>query len=153
MVSTRSLISKSFSPWTNLSVTVLSTGFLGCYLDYFHTISQEIRNWFRPNSHYASAMGRGGRCRSQMTHLLTWLPSWIFMVKASQLSLPHFIGEHLMQQVGCSEVPGWHAQHICMSDVYSPIYSSSKCNVYLLATCVSDHSQVNQYSSFFHVVF
>ena len=65
-------------------------------------------------------------CRSQMTHLLTWLPSWIFLVKAIQLSLPDFIGEHLMQQVGCSVVPGWPAQHICMSGVYSPIYSSSK---------------------------
>ena len=31
-----------------------------------------------------------------------------------------------MQQVGCSVVPGWPAQHICMSGVYSPIYSSSK---------------------------
>ena len=51
-------------------------------------------------------------CRSQMTHLLTWLPSW------SQLSLPHFIGEHLMQQVCCSVVPRWPAQHICMSAVY-----------------------------------
>ena len=28
-------------------------------------------------------------CRSQMTHLLTWLPSWIFFLKASQTSLPH----------------------------------------------------------------
>ena len=53
-----------------------------------------------------------------MTHLLTWLPSWIFLVKASQLSLPNFIREHLMQQVGCSVVPGWPAQHICSSGVY-----------------------------------
>ena len=55
-----------------------------------------------------------------------WLPSWIFLVKASQLSLPHFIGEHLMQQVGWSMLPEWPAQHICMSGVYSLIYSSSK---------------------------
>ena len=31
-----------------------------------------------------------------------------------------------MQQVGCSVVPGWPAQHICMSGVYSAIYSPSK---------------------------
>ena len=101
-------------------------GIPGRYLNYFHTLSQEIRNWFRPNDNYASAMWRGGRYRSQMTHLLTWLPSWIFLEKASQLCLPHFIGEHLMQQVGCSVVPVWPAQHICMNGVYSPIYSSSK---------------------------
>ena len=101
--------------------------------------------------------------RSQMIHLLTWLPSWIFLVKASQLCLPHFIGECLMQQVGCicdarmtcpthlqqwclSVVPGWPAQHICKSGVYSPIYSPSKWQWESCSTCVSDHSQVNQYS-------
>ena len=92
---------KIWNPRTGLNHHHQGPGFLGCYLDYFHTISQEIKNWFRPNGHYASVMGRGGRCRSQMTDLLTWLPSWIFMVKANQLSLPHFIGEHLMQRVGC----------------------------------------------------
>ena len=49
---------------------------------------------------------------------LTWLPSWIFLVKASQLSLRHFIEEHLMQQVGCSVLPGWPIQYISMSGVY-----------------------------------
>ena len=53
-------------------------------------------------------------CRSQMTHLLTWLPSWIFMLKASQLSLPHFIGEHLMQQVGCI----WRARMTCPTHLH-----------------------------------
>ena len=48
------------------------------------------------NGHYASAIGRGEKCRSQMTHLLTWLSSSIFLVKASQQSLPPFIGNHLM---------------------------------------------------------
>ena len=85
--------------------------------------------------------------RSQMTRLLTWLPPWIFWVKASQLCLPHFLGERLMQQVGCSVVPGWPAQHICMSGVYSPIHSSSKWQQGSFSTCVSDHSQVNQYFS------
>ena len=56
--------------------------------------------------------------KSQMTHLLTWLPSWIFLVKESQLSLPHFIGAPLMQQVGCSVVPACPVQRICMGGVY-----------------------------------
>ena len=92
-------------------------------------------------------IGQNNDYRSQMTHLLTWQPSWIFLVKASQLCLPHFIGEHLMQQMGCSVVPGWPAQHICMNGVYSPIYSSSKWQWESFSTCVSDHPQVNQYSS------
>ena len=48
-----------------------------------------------------------------------------------------FIGEHLIQLVGWSMVPGWLAQHICMSGVYSPIYLSSKWqlgSVYLCQT-------------------
>ena len=81
-----------------------------------------------------------------MTHLLTWLPSWIFLIKASQLRLPHFIGKRLLQQVGCSVVPGWPAQHLCMSGVYSPIYSSSKWQWESFSTRVSHHSQVNKYS-------
>ena len=52
-----------------------------------------------------------------------------------------------MQQVGCSVVPGWPAQHICISGVYSPIYSSSRWQGESFSTCVSDHSQMNQYSS------
>ena len=43
----------------------------------------------------------------------------------------------LMQQVGCSVVPGWPAQHFCMSGVYSPIYSSSKWQWEAFSTCVS----------------
>ena len=46
--------------------------------------------------------------------------------KGKPAKLTSFIGEHLMQQVCCSVVPGWPAQHICVSGVYSPIYSSSK---------------------------
>ena len=37
----------------------------------------------------------------------------------------------------------WPAQHICMSGVYSPIYSSSKWQWESFSTCVSDHFQVN----------
>ena len=105
---------ETWNPRVRLNYCHQEPKFPGRYLDYFHTIGQEIRNWFRPNGHYASAMGRGGRYRSQMTHFLTWLPSWIFKPAM------------LMQQVGCSVVPGWPAQLICMSGVYSPIYSSSK---------------------------
>ena len=85
-------------------------GFPGRYLDYFHTIGQEIRNWFRPNDHYASRWGEEG-------------------------------------DVEVKVVPGWPAQHICMSGFYSPIYSSSKWQWESFLTGVSDHSQVNQYSS------
>ena len=46
--------------------------------------------------------------------------------KSKPAMLTSFIGEHLMQQGGCSVVAGWPAQHICMSGVYSPIYSSSR---------------------------
>ena len=124
---------ENWNPRASLNHQHQEPRFPGRYLDYFHTIGLEIRNWFHPNGHYASAMGR---CRSQMTHLLTWLPSWIFLVKASQLSLPHFIGEHLMQQVGCFVVPGWPAQHICMSGVYSPIYLSSKWQWESFSICI-----------------
>ena len=138
---------ETWNPRTWLNNRHQELGFPGRYLDYFHTTGQEIRNWLRPNGHYASAMRRGGRWGSQMTHFLTWLPSWIFLVKASQLSLPHFIGERLMLQVGCSVVPWWPAQHICMSGVYSPIYSSSKWQWESFTTCVSDQSQVNSSQS------
>ena len=52
-----------------------------------------------------------------------------------------------MQQVGYSVVPGWPAQHIRMCGVYSPIYLPSKWQWESFSACVSDHSQVNLYSS------
>ena len=64
-----------------------------------------------------------------MTYILTRLPSGIFLVKACQLSLHHFMGEHLMQQVSCSVVPGWPSQHISISGV-SPWFQDDLPNTF-----------------------
>ena len=123
-------------------------GFPGRNLDYFHTISQEIRNWFRPNGHSPSNMAAflnllGKSKPAKLTSFYRRAPNAAGgLLCGARMTCPTHLQEWCL-----SVVPGWPAQHICMSGVYSPKYSSSKWQWESISTCVSDHSQVNQYSS------